>query len=166
MKTNKMVNRFLLSAMILSSISLASLASTPLEEPHLECGMPLEVYEATANPVPEGIAYEYVEDAEGNFVLVEVDSEEFWECTLPLDVYEATEYPVPEGVAYEYVVDEEGNFVLVEEFVALDFTEAFDPEGEPMPEGAYAMPVLSSPETSEVSWFAQLLFQFFNLFST
>ncbi|MFI3249914.1 MAG: hypothetical protein R3Y07_02995 [Eubacteriales bacterium] len=80
------------------------------------------------------------------------------ECGIPLDVYEATSNPVPEGIIYEYVEDENGNYVLVEEIP--DLTDAFDPEGDPMPEGAFA-----SPDTTNRSWFSQLLASFLGLFA-
>lgn len=162
MKVSKILSRCLVSVMILSSLSLAAHASTPLADTRLECGIPLDVYEATANPVPDGITYEYTMDEGGNYVLVGEEKDESVECDIPLDVYEATANPVPEGIVYEYVMDENGNFVLVE--TNPDLTEAFDPEGEPMPEGAFASPSTTTPETSGENFFTQLFSIFFNLF--
>lgn len=166
MKNSKILSRCLVSGMILSSLAMTANATEPVE-----CGMPLDVYEATSNPVPEGVVYEYTTDENGNFVLVgEENSDNFatvvdegrLECGMPLDVYEATSNPVPEGTVYEYTTDENGNFVLVEESEAMDLTEAFDPEGEPMPEETFASP---SGNTNNANWFTRLMDSIFSLFT-
>ncbi len=179
MKARTVLSRCLVSGMILSSLSLAAHASTPPTDTRLECGIPLDVYEATSNPSPEGIAYDYIVDENGNYILVDengnplpVDEEMTYnpfgqlgqfDCGMPYDVYEATSNPSPEGTVYEYTTDENGNFVLVES--TPDLTEAFDPEGEPMPEGTFASPTTTTQETSGGNWFAQLFSKFLNLFT-
>lgn len=67
---------------------------------------------------------------------------------------------IPQGMVYEYVMDENGDYVVAEDIV--DLTEAFDPEGEPMPEGAFASPAFGN--TGRGNWLTRMLDNIFSFF--
>lgn len=170
------------------SVSALSISSFAVEE-SIECGLPLDVWEPSEGYVPEGIAYEYSVDENGYYTLVDDSGDPLpldeemtvthvpWgsvgiegsmaptmECDLSPLYDENGNYQgdeeIPEGIIYEYVTDAEGNFVLVGE--TFDLTEVFDPEGEPMPEGAFASP--ESVEVTGGNWLTGIIrniFQFF-----
>lgn len=85
----------------------------------LDCDLPLDVYEATASPVPEGIVYEYITDEHGNFILVDGDGN-------------------PVSVDDGFIVDGASN---------PDLTEAYDPHGDQIPEDVFFSPSLLSQGT-------------------
>lgn len=106
--------------------------------------------------IPEGIPYEYVMDEEGNFVLI---GEEASYTTSTSTSSSTSEESESEGFLV-YMIDSEGNEILVDE--APELTEVFDPEGAPMPEGAFASPV--SVEVSGGNWFTGFLSSIFQFF--
>lgn len=210
MNTNTFLLQFLASTLAVSSLSAVT-SATEESPPVVECGLPFDVWEATADPVPEGIAYEYVTDAEGNFLLVEPSA--------PLDTgflpdENHTGDNIPPATAYEYIIDENGNYILIDDQgrpVPIDeemtyipsigdmiypenpeypdnqehfptayddmameiqpaiggdlLSDAFDPDGEPMPEGAFASPMTPEPEPETTNWFVTLFQKFLSLFS-
>lgn len=128
MKNSNILSRCLVSGMILSSFVITTNGTEPLE-----CGIPLDVYEATNNPVPEGIVYEYIVDENGYYILVDEDKN-----PLPLDE-DMTVSHVPWGsvgiegstvptlydtsvlVENQYILGADGSFdgILNEELQAL-----------------------------------------------
>lgn len=76
MKTTRLFQLGLVSALSVSALTMSSSAF----EDRMECGMPLDVWESTQNPVPEGIAYEYIVDENGYYTLIDEEGP-----PLPLD---------------------------------------------------------------------------------
>lgn len=110
MKNSRILSHCLVSTIILSSVQITANAQEPVE-----CEIPKEVYEATANPVPEGIIYEYITDENGNFVLVD-ETDQLMEKSFPLndaapdlsDAFDPHSEPMPEGAFASPTVDTSG----------------------------------------------------------
>lgn len=136
--------------------------------PPLDCNLLPDVF-----AVPEGTVYEYITDANGNFILVDDNGR-----PVPIDE-EMTQIPRLEDMIYPInleLPDNPETFPRLYEDTGHEIqsaiggdllTEAFDPEGEPMPEGAFASPNLVSPEPepTKTNWFTNFFSKFFSLFS-